>query len=333
MSGNSASDSNISEADTVSDSDFPRRKPFRRRILKIGLMLLISYLALVIMLGLLQRWLIYHPCNDGILSPDDSGLPNGQVHAVSIETDDGLILHGWHILPSKESTNDSEELDARLSNAEWAVIYFHGNAGNRRHRVDYSLALNHHNAHVILFDYRGYGNNPGKPTEEHLHQDALKIWEYVTRERGVPAERILLYGESLGGGVATELAARLCDRGTSPGGLILTATFSSLVDAAKHHYPILPVNWILQDRYESVSRIPDITCSYLHIHGDQDTIVPLELGRKLFAAAPEKSDYGLSRTFVELPGIGHNNIAPGQIREAVGPFVEQIRKASKAKHD
>ena len=142
--------------------------------------------------------------------------------------------------------------------------------------------------------------------------------------------RIILYGESLGGAVAIRLAAELCEADSPPAGVILRSTFSSLVDAGAHHYPWLPVRLALVDRFNSIDRIPQLTCPILQIHGARDSIMPIELGRKLFEAAPEQSSSKIAKKFVELPDAGHNDVtlvAETELRAAIGKFLTGLSLA------
>jgi fermentation-respiration switch protein FrsA (DUF1100 family) len=188
-------------------------------------------------------------------------------------------------------------------------------------------------ANAYLVDYRGYGDNPGKPTEENFAADAQAVWKFVTNWRGVKPSQVVLLGESLGGGVATRLASELSEAGNPPGGLILRSTFSSLVDVASHHYPWLPVRMFLLDRYPSTERIAKVTCPVLVVHGNVDTIVPFESGKTLFEAAPAVSAGSIPKTFVVLPGAGHNDIqytAREPYRAAVKQFLDRLRPPQRA---
>lgn len=282
------------------------------------------YLVIVGAIVVFQRKLIYVPTTSDRLFAADARLPDGNVHDIAIETGDGLTLHGWHFLPGLKVCDSREACDRELSGDAVLVLYFHGNAGNRKTREFDCRPFTTSGCHVFLFDYRGYGDNPGSPSETALTADALRIWKYATGPRGVPPNRIVIFGESLGGGVATELAASLCEAGTPPGGLILEGTFSSLCDAGQYHYPWLPVRWCLFDRYESVARIPAVTCPILQIHGERDRVVPISLARKLFEAAPARSAGGVAKRFVACPHDGHNEISEPKFKRCLREFLESI---------
>lgn len=296
-----------------------------RRIVRL---ILIPYTAIVIILASVQRSLIYLPTRDTDIDPADAGLPDGQVHNIRVETADGLDLHGWHVLPEGRSAADRAECDRELAAGRPLVLFFSGNAGNRRYRMPEFQVLTSVGCDVFLFDYRGYGENGGSPSEESLAADARAVWNYATQQRQVAPERIVLYGESLGSGVAVRLAAEVCDAGTPPAGIILRSTFSSLVDAGAHHYPWLPVRTLLVDRFPSLDRISAVNCPILQVHGLRDRIMPIELGRQLFDAAPIQSSGGIPKRFVELATAGHNDVilvAEGELRRAVRDFLGSLR--------
>jgi fermentation-respiration switch protein FrsA (DUF1100 family) len=285
------------------------------------------YLSCVVMLAFMQRSMIYCPDRDSTLDPADADLPPGHVFSVQTTADDGTRLNGWHILPRHQRATTEEDCDRVLTSGRLLVLYFPGNAGNRAYRLPEFSVLTDAGANVFLFDYRGYGDNAGHPSEELLAADAWAVWRYATKDRQVPASRVVLYGESIGGGVAVRLAAELSAAGAPPGGLILRSTFSSLVDAAAYHFPWVPVRWLLVERYPSVQRIPQVTCPILQMHGHRDRIVPFRLATKLFEAAPQVAANGLRKRFVELPEAGHNDVlyaAEPEMRHAVGKFLEDL---------
>ncbi len=310
----------------------PFRPPRRRRLpggplIRVPLIVLGVYLAMVAMLTLMQRSLTYFPTRTSRIRPADARLPAGQVHDIQFLSHDGLTLRGWHILPAGQTADTAEEADQQLAAGGPVALYFQGNGGDRTYRGEELQILAGAGCHVFLFDYRGYGDNPGRPSETALVKDALSAWEYSTIERGIEPERMVLYGESLGCAVAIQLAAHLSKSGTPPGGMILRSAFSSLADVAAYHYPWVPVRWLLIDRYESAEHIRGVTCPILQIHGRRDSIVPLQFAERLYQAAPPSSESGRAKRFVELPQAGHNDVVfvhPREVREAVGSFLQAV---------
>jgi fermentation-respiration switch protein FrsA (DUF1100 family) len=292
---------------------------------------LLAYGGLCVLIAAFQRSLIYHPFKVTALPAAAAPLPPGSIHDVTFESKVGT-LHGWHTLPQGERAETPAEIAERLAAARFVVLYFSGNAAHRGYRSEEMRLMGRAGAHTFLFDYRGYAENPGSPSEAGINEDAHAAWKYLTQERGIPAAKIVLCGESLGGGVATRLAGELCAAGTPPGGLILRSTFSSLVDAAGYHFPWLPVRLVLIDRFRSDHWIQQVTCPILSIHGALDTIVPLRLGQKLFSLAPTESSSGVPKRFVELPRTDHNDVlhtAFGRVEVAVKEFFESIDGATK----
>jgi fermentation-respiration switch protein FrsA (DUF1100 family) len=287
----------------------------------------VVYMMCTLMLALVQRSLIYFPTRAAAVLPADAGLPSDRVSAVQITSEDGLTLHGWHVLPPGRGTETFGAADSVPSATGAVILYFSGNAGHRGYRGDELRTLADLDAQVFLFDYRGYGENPGRPTEKDLIRDALTAWRYLVDTHKIDPARIILFGESLGGGVAVRLAANLCGEGTAPGGLILRSTFSSLVDVAAHHYPWMPVRLLMIDRFESEQRIPAVTCPILQIHGSRDTIVPVRFARRLFEAAPPQSATGIGKQFAELASADHNDIpyvSPAEYRAAMASFLDAV---------
>ncbi len=285
------------------------------------------YLVLLCMLAVFQRSLIYYPRRVDVISPIDAGLPETHVHEVSVTSDDGTVLHGWFLPAGGRTCVDDAQYAEHLGSGRMVAVIFCGNAGHRGYRGDVMTLFSSQEVDTLIFDYRGSGTNDGSPRESAIIADSRAIWRHVTQEQQVAPERMIIFGESLGGGVATQLAAYACRNGEMPRALVLQATFTSLVDAAGHHYPWLPVRWLLVDRFESDAVIPDVSCPLLHLHGTSDEVVPFSLGQRLFDCAPETSQAGLAKEFVELPGIGHNNIdrsKDSKYGRAVADFLRQI---------
>jgi fermentation-respiration switch protein FrsA (DUF1100 family) len=270
------------------------------------------------MIVLIQRKLICRP-RRGRVTLEEASVPSGTLLEIQVPTNDGLRLHGWHGVSRRGLSTDGHR--------RTLVIFFPGNSGHRGFRQrDFEL-FTQIGADLLLVDYRGYAENAGKPSELLLAQDAHAVWRFAVAELGVPRERVVLFGGSLGGGVATRLAHELCGNSETPGGLILRSTFTSMVDAGKVRYPWLPVQRLLVERFPSIERISGVTCPLLVVHGARDTVVPIEQGRRLFAAALPRSICGREKEFVELPESGHNDIIHTgweEMRAAFSRFVNGI---------
>lgn len=196
------------------------------------------------------------------------------------------------------TTADDEQLDAWFIPAErvrGTVLFCHGNAGNLSHRLD-SIRLFHElGLSVLIFDYRGYGQSTGKPTEKGTYRDAAAAWQYLVEQRGISPEHIILFGRSLGAAIAADLATR-----QPAAGVILESAFTSVPDVAAQLYPWLPVRWLSRYRYNTRKKLADIHSPVLIVHSRNDEIIPYANGEHLFEAANEP------KLFLELRG-GHND--------------------------
>ena len=235
----------------------------------------LAYFLIILFVYFYQRNLLYHPSENNYLN--DKITFNYE--EIFIETDKNINLKSWFI---KKDLNKFK-----------TILIFHGNAGNLFNRVYKLNELNKLDVNILLISWRGFSGNKGKPTEKNLYHDAEEAIKWLNN-RGVISKNIILYGESLGTGVATEL-------GTSNafGGIILESPFTSIANAAKIYYPYLPVNIILKDRYNSISKIKNITTPILIMHGKKDNIVPQKMGLELYEKAnqpkfsyfPENDDH------------------------------------------
>jgi fermentation-respiration switch protein FrsA (DUF1100 family) len=269
------------------------------------LYLLTAYVLLCVAVFLFQRKLIYPASRLANGDPAASGVPSRWARYISATTADGVRLGGWQLLPLARG---GEDFDAALTDGAVVSLFFHGNGGHRAHRGDVYALLGALGLHVVAFDYRGYGDSDGTPSEEGLAQDARAAWAWLVAAHGVPAGRVVLHGESLGCAVAVRLAQELCLAGTPPAGLVLESPFANLTETAAALYWFLPVRLLLRDRFPSDERIRSVTCPVLVFHGHRDPIVPFRQGRKLFDAAPAASASGRPKRFVEFPDAGHNDL-------------------------
>jgi hypothetical protein len=230
--------------------------------------LIIGYGVLVTGLAVFQRRLLYLP-DTRRPEPDTFGVP--EMTTVSLSTDDGLILEAWYS-PAEPGCP--------------TLTYFHGNGSHLGYRGPRVRPYLDAGFGVLLVGYRGYGGNPGRPSEDGLYRDARAAFDFL-HEAAVADRQIVIYGESLGTTVAVRMAAERAEQGRPAGALVLEAPLSSVVDVAAHHYPWAPVRWLLKDRFEAVARIGHVGTPVLIVHGDRDWIVPIRFGRRLYEAAVE----------------------------------------------
>ena len=233
----------------------------------------IFYLLLILLLYFFQGKMIFIPYQDIVATPSDLGLEFDDVY---FKTQDGTNLNGWFIPTEK---------------AKYTVLFCHGNGGNISHRLDTISLYNKIPLNVFIFDYRSYGKSSGSISEKGLYEDIAAAWKYLTEEKKIPAEKIIIVGRSLGGSIASHAAAEF-----SPGGLILESTFTSMTEIAQHRLPFVPVSWLLDYKLPTIKNLAKVKCPVLIIASPDDTIVPFKYGKKLFAEAPEP------KTFLQLTG-------------------------------
>lgn len=234
---------------------------------------------------------LYFPTHEFEALPRSFGMSSGDVFFRAV---DGTQLNGWWIPGS----------------GPWTLLFCHGNAGNISHRVHKAFLFHEEGINVFLFDYRGYGKSRGRPSEQGAYRDGDAAYRYLVETRKIAPDRVLLYGESLGCAIAVELARR-----HPAGGIILESPFTSTIAMANLFFPWLPAQWIIRDRYDNLSKIPQIHIPILILHSPQDDIVPFAMGRKLFEAASG------DKTFFEMTG-DHNE---GYI-ETGNRYTEAIRR-------
>lgn len=238
------------------------------------------YVGLGLYLYVFQAGYVYFPdlpSRQVDATPADIGLA---FDAVMLRTADGETLAGWFIpAPAARGT----------------LLYLHGNGGNIGHRLDQIEVFHRLGLNVFIIDYRGYGASSGKPSEQGTYQDALAAWHWLMEEKRVAPERIVLFGESLGGAIAAWLAAR-----QPPAGLVIYASFTSVPEMAQALYPMFPASRLVRYRYDTRAALGSVTCPLLILHSPEDEIIPFSHGQALLEAAREP------KRLVELRG-GHND--------------------------
>ena len=233
----------------------------RNFFLEIIIGIIIIYVSVLVILFIFQRNLMYHPNENNYFGYN----LEVNIEKVNIKTPDNLSLLGWF---HKKDLNKFK-----------TIVYFHGNAGTLDNRIHKLNQFKDMDVNFLIIAWRGFSGNKGKPSENGLYIDGLSAVNWII-DQGVKEEDIILYGESLGTGIATEIA-----QNKNFAGVILETPFTSMIDAAKEFYPYIPINLLLKDKYENFKKIKNIDSPILIMHGEQDTIVPFKMGEKMYQLA------------------------------------------------
>ena len=259
-------------------------------MLKLILVVAACYGLLVVVVYFMQGRMLYLaevPGRTLTMTPADVGM---DYQDVSIETTDGVTLHGWFI----------------AGRSSRVLLFFHGNAGNISHRLDSIRQFQDLGLSVFIIDYRGYGQSEGRTTEKGIYRDADAAWRYLIEGRGIVASDIVIFGRSLGASVASWLAAQ-----TQPLALIVESSFTSVPDIAQDLYPWLPARWLSRLSHATRDYIQDVRCPVLVVHSRDDEIIPFHHGEEIFASANKH------RTLLEIRGT-HNDAFLQDERTYVG---------------
>lgn len=252
-----------------------------RRITVVTVAIVVGLVVgVVALMALLQRRMLYHP-TVAVPPPAAAGVPDAE--QLEVTAADGTRLASWYVPAEGEQVG--------------AVLVLPGNAGNRAGRGPLAAALARRGLATLLLDYRGYGGSGGRPDEEGLIADARAGAEALRRRSGVPPERVVYFGESLGSAVAARLAAE-----RQPAALVLRSPFTSMADVGARLYPWLPVRLLLRDRFETTDRVAAFDGPVLVVTGERDRLIPPELSRRVADAADDAR-------VVTVPGAGHNDRA------------------------
>ena len=246
-------------------------------LISIAVVLFIAYWGLGVILYFMQPKFLYSPVREIPYTPGELGL---DFESVAFKSTDGMQLSSWYI---------------PADNSQLTVLFCHGNGGNMMHRWDsinilYNLGLN-----CFIFDYRGYGSSEGEPSEEGTYLDVAAAYKWLTEKKRISPDNIILFGRSLGGSIAAQLATKVKTKA-----LIIESTFTSYVDIGKRFYPYMPVRWFARFSYRTIDYIKQVNCPVMIIHSRNDEVVPFEFGLELYETANEPKE------FVEIFG-SHND--------------------------
>ena len=233
-------------------------------LISIITVLLVAYWGLGLILYFMQPTFLYRPTPDILYTPGELGM---DFEEVLFTTEDGLELFGWYI-PSE--------------GAELTLLFCHGNGGNITHRLDSINIFRELGLNCFIFDYRGYGNSEGKPTEEGTYLDAKAAYKWLRENKKVAAHNIIIFGRSLGASIAARLAGQVESRG-----LIIESGFTSYADMGKKIYPYMPVRWFAAFNYNTLEYIEKVHCPVLVVHSQTDELVPFQFGLELYENANE----------------------------------------------
>jgi len=246
------------------------------KILKTPFSILIyAYIILLILIYSFQSKLVYFPSKDIDTNPKSIGL---EYESIIFESDDKTKLHAWYIAKKDAKTT---------------ILFLHGNGGNISHRLDSIKLFNSLQMNVFIFDYRGYGNSGGTPSEQNTYDDAKSAWDYLLKNKMLKAEDIIIFGRSLGGAIAANLGSDL-----RPKAIILESTFSTAKEFVSNVYPFVP-EFLIHFSYETTKYLKKINYPILVVHSEDDNIIPFKFGEAVFKNANEP------KSFLKITG-SHN---------------------------
>jgi len=287
----------------------PAKPPWRRAVEAAARVMLILIVLLFVSVRLLEGSFIYHPTKFPGGDWETPARAGAGCEDVFLESGDGVRLHGWFVPAADKGADDA---------ARAAILFFHGNAGNLSHRWSWLRALSRLGADVFAIDYRGYGRSDGEPSEEGVYLDAEAAYRYLAESRGVSPGRIVVYGRSLGGAPACEVASRF-----ECGGLVLHSAFTSAPAMTAQVVPVVPLAWALGTDFDNLSKVSRVEAPLLVIHGRSDEVVPYYMGERLFAAAAEPKE------FVRLERSLHNDFAGDEEARVLKELADLCRRAAR----
>ena len=273
------------------------RKKMGESLLSLVLLVALVYIGFSLLIYVWQPRLLYFPSLQIEATPAQVGLA---FQEVSLESEDQLKLAAWFV---------------PVENGRGVILFCHGNGGNISHRLDSLLIFHRLGYNILIFDYRGYGQSEGTPSEEGTYLDAEAAWQYLVQDKGFTDHQIVLFGRSLGGAVAARLATR-----HDPGGLILESVFTSVPDMAAELYPLLPTRLLSRYRYNTRQALAGVNAPLLVVHSPGDEIISFAHGRKLYQAANQP------KSFLEISG-DHNSgfITSGhKYQQGLGSFLSGL---------
>lgn len=264
-----------------------------RRLKAVAIGAVVVYLVVLAVLFFAQRSMLYVRTTERPMLNIAALEPKREI--VCLTTADGLDLRSWYFPPGRAGAP--------------VVLYLHGNAGDIGNHIPWAKFLIDAGYGVLALEYRGYGGNPGSPSEAGLYDDARAALAFLKRQ-GFDGRNVALFGESLGTGIAVEMAVE-----RAVGAVVLRSPYTSIPDVAAIQLRYFPVRWLVRDRFDTLSKIAQIHAPLMVFHGEADSLIPAALGRRVFDAAPEP------KTWLAVPGAGHNDVQTPAAERAVLDFL------------
>jgi pimeloyl-ACP methyl ester carboxylesterase len=274
-------------------------RSFLRRVVRLGIYAVYIYVGIVLILLALEDHLLYLPAGPERWFDPPAGLAVEDVSIVTPIEGEEIAIHAWWAEPEGWKPEDG------------AVLLCHGNGGNLSYRGEMLASwIKEMGQAALLFDYPGYGKSEGRCSEAGCYAAADAAYDWLTEAQHVPPGRIILYGGSLGGGVATDLARRRPHRA-----LVLLGPFTSIPDMAQELYPWMPARWLVRNQFDNRAKIADCPGPVFIAHGEADTLIPMSQARELYALAPEPKE------FLSLPDWWHVDSPPASFYPALRDFL------------
>lgn len=285
---------------------------FKKNLRKYGFMALRIVLMLFVLLALgvffFEDQLLYHPITLPEEKPMGAMFPRGTAKEYWITTSDGVRIDALYAM-----TGDLKD----PARKPYTVLWCHGNGGNITHRAEMAREFLRIGVDLMLFDYRGYGKSGGTPSEEGLYRDAEAVYDFLVKDLGVMPGKVVIFGKSLGGAVAVDLASK-----KRCAALILQSSFTGAKDVASAMLPVFPVRWFMRSEFDAAGKIGKVMVPTLFIHSPADEVIPYRLGRALYDVAPEPKE------FYDVPDAGHNEtfiVGGSRYWKTIDDFIDRLR--------
>lgn len=264
-------------------------KKSHSRLKRILWMVLRTYILLAVVLYFAQDYLLFYPSDKVLATPSNVSLEYEDVFLTPDKRSPEEKVHAWYVPVLNETSKGT-------------VLFCHGNAGNISYLVDRIKDVNSFGYDCMVIDYRGFGKSGGEPSEQNMYEDVLSAWEYLTVVRKIPASKIIVHGRSLGGGAASWLASKV-----RPAALVLESTFSSALTLAQEKVFYLPIETLLNFKFDTMSRLNEINCPIFVVHSKDDELIPYKHGQDLYRAVKGE------KKFLEISGSHNEGIIENQV--------------------